>query len=73
MNILKNPHFLLDISQTHTIDSSLNIICGIFMDACSTSDKGLNKDSPINKLLYAKEIPKYKSQVLQHYEQVSAL
>lgn len=73
MNILKNPHFLLDIAQTHTIDSSLNIICGVFMDACSTSDKGLNKDSPINKLLYAKEIPKYKSQVLQHYEQVSQL
>ena len=71
MNILKNPHFLLDIRQTPTMDSSLNIICGVFMDSCSTSDKGLTKDSPINKLLYAKEIPKYKKKVQHHYEQVS--
>ena len=72
MNILKNPDFLLDIRNTPTMDSSLNIICGVFMDSCSTSDKGLTKDSPINKLLYAKEIPKYKKKVQHHYEQVNS-
>ena len=73
MNVIKNPQFLLDIDQTPTIDSSLNIVCGVFMDSCSTSDKGLTKDSPINKLLYAKDIPRYRKQVQKHYEQVSLM
>lgn len=33
------------------------------MDSCSKSDHILGKDSPSNKLLYAKDIPNYKQWV----------
>ncbi|XP_060604286.1 plexin-A1-like [Ruditapes philippinarum] len=38
------------------------------MDSCSTADLVLGPSSPSNKLLFAKEIPKYKSLVRQYFE-----
>ena len=39
------------------------MVAQTFMDSCSTSEHRLGKDSPSNKLLYAKDIPNYKSWV----------
>lgn len=39
------------------------MVAQTFMDSCSTSEHRLGKDSPSNKLLYAKDIPSYKSWV----------
>ncbi|KAI4798944.1 hypothetical protein KUCAC02_020376, partial [Chaenocephalus aceratus] len=44
-----------------------------FMDSCSTSEHRLGKDSPSNKLLYAKDIPNYKSWVERYYADISRL
>ncbi|XP_048642922.1 plexin-D1, partial [Marmota marmota marmota] len=70
VNILKNPQFVFDIEKTDHIDACLSVIAQAFIDACSISDLQLGKDSPTNKLLYAKEIPEYRKVVQRYYKQI---
>uniref|UniRef100_A0A8C8HP17 Sema domain-containing protein n=1 Tax=Oncorhynchus tshawytscha TaxID=74940 RepID=A0A8C8HP17_ONCTS len=70
VNILKNPQFVFDIEKTDHMDACLSVIAQAFIDACSVSDLQLGKDSPTNKLLYAKEIPEYKKRVQCYYKQI---
>ena len=63
VNVMKNPDFVFDIQKSSIVDSCLSVVAQTFMDSCSTSDQKLGKDSPSCKLLYAKEIPKYKNWV----------
>lgn len=41
------------------------------MDSCSTAEHRLGKDSPSNKLLFAKDIPKFREMVSSFYNDVS--
>uniref|UniRef100_A0A8C9SV70 Plexin B2 n=1 Tax=Scleropages formosus TaxID=113540 RepID=A0A8C9SV70_SCLFO len=63
VNILKNPHFIFDVHVNEVVDASLSVIAQTFMDACTKSEHKLSRDSPSNKLLYAKEISTYKKMV----------
>lgn len=54
VNFIKNPDFIFDVNKTVTVDASLSAIAQTFMDACSTTEHRLGKDSPSNKLLFAK-------------------
>jgi len=54
VNFIKNPDFIFDVNKTYSVDSCLSVIAQTFMDACSTSEHRLGKDSPSNKLLFAK-------------------
>jgi hypothetical protein len=54
VNFIKNPDFIFDINKTQCVDACLSVIAQTFMDACSTSVYRLGKDSPSNKLLFAK-------------------
>ncbi|KAM9344220.1 plexin-D1 isoform 2-T2 [Pholidichthys leucotaenia] len=73
VNILKNPQFVFDIDKTDHMDACLSVIAQAFIDACSISDLQLGKDSPTNKLLYAKEIPEYKKRVQHYYQQIQEM
>ncbi|XP_059189856.1 plexin-D1 [Centropristis striata] len=73
VNILKNPQFVFDIDKTDHMDACLSVIAQAFIDACSISDLQLGKDSPTNKLLYAKEIPEYKKRVQCYYQQIQEM
>ncbi|XP_014888891.1 plexin-D1 isoform X1 [Poecilia latipinna] len=73
VNILKNPQFVFDIDKTDHMDACLSVIAQAFIDACSISDLQLGKDSPTNKLLYAKEIPEYKKKVQCYYKQIQEM
>uniref|UniRef100_A0A671VRB3 Plexin D1 n=1 Tax=Sparus aurata TaxID=8175 RepID=A0A671VRB3_SPAAU len=73
VNILKNPQFVFDIDKTDHMDACLSVIAQAFIDACSVSDLQLGKDSPTNKLLYAKEIPEYKKRVQCYYAQIQEM
>ena len=66
VNFIKNPDFIFDISKSPTVDASLGVIAQTFIDACSTTEHKLGKDSPSNKLLFAKDIPRYRNQVGHH-------
>ena len=63
VNVIKNPQFVFDIHKNSITDACLSVVAQTFMDSCSTSEHRLGKDSPSNKLLYAKDIPYYKSWV----------
>ncbi|XP_052127793.1 plexin-B [Frankliniella occidentalis] len=73
VNFIKNPDFIFDINKTPTVDSCLSVIAQTFMDACSTSEHRLGKDSPSNKLLFAKDIPNYRQMVARFYCDVAEL
>jgi len=70
INIIKNPNFVFDIKKSNTVDSCLSVIAQLFMDSCSPDEHRLGKDSPSNKLLYAKEIPEYKKKVKRYYDDI---
>uniref|UniRef100_A0A8C6Q673 Plexin b2b n=1 Tax=Nothobranchius furzeri TaxID=105023 RepID=A0A8C6Q673_NOTFU len=70
VNILKNPHFIFDVHVSEVVDASLSVIAQTFMDACTKSEHKLSRDSPSNKLLYAKEISTYKKMVDDYYKGV---
>uniref|UniRef100_A0A673J0M9 Plexin-B2-like n=1 Tax=Sinocyclocheilus rhinocerous TaxID=307959 RepID=A0A673J0M9_9TELE len=67
VNILKNPHFIFDVHVSEVVDASLSVIAQTFMDACTKTEHKLSRDSPSNKLLYAKEISTYKRMVDEYY------
>ncbi|XP_044251246.1 plexin-B [Drosophila takahashii] len=73
VNFIKNPDFIFDVNKTFCVDSCLSVIAQTFMDACSTSEHRLGKDSPSNKLLFAKDIPNYRIMVKEFYRDVSRL
>ena len=73
VNFIKNPDFILDINKSPTVDACLSVIAQTFMDACSTSEHRLGKDSPSNKLLFAKDIPHYRSLVRNFYQGIREL
>nr|XP_023013437.1 plexin-B [Leptinotarsa decemlineata]XP_023013439.1 plexin-B [Leptinotarsa decemlineata]XP_023013440.1 plexin-B [Leptinotarsa decemlineata] len=73
VNFIKNPDFIFDINKTSTLDSCLSVIAQTFMDSCSTTEHRLGKDSPSNKLLFAKDIPRYREMVSQFYSDVAML
>ncbi|XP_010123417.1 PREDICTED: plexin-C1 [Chlamydotis macqueenii] len=73
VNILKNPQFVFDIKKTSHIDGCLSVIAQAFMDAFSLAEQTLGKEAPTNKLLYAKDIPLYKTEVKAYYKAIRDL
>ncbi|KAH9380916.1 hypothetical protein HPB48_008423 [Haemaphysalis longicornis] len=73
VNLVKNPDFIFDIDKTPILDACLSVIAQTFMDACSTTEHRLGKDSPSNKLLFARDIPSYRRMVCKFYQDVAAL
>ncbi|XP_017158283.1 plexin-C1 [Poecilia reticulata] len=70
INILKNPQFVFDMEKTPHLDGCLSVIAQAFMDSFSLSEIQLGKHAPTNKLLYAKDIPKFKQEVKVYYKQI---
>ncbi|XP_063806547.1 plexin-A3 [Pseudophryne corroboree] len=73
VNVIKNPQFVFDIHKNSITDACLSVVAQTFMDSCSTSEHRLGKDSPSNKLLYAKDIPNYKTWVERYYRDINKM
>jgi hypothetical protein len=73
VNVIKNPEFVFDIHKTHIVDSSLSVVASTFIDSCSTSHLDLNKESPSGKLLFFKEIHKYRKWVESYYSGIKGM
>jgi len=56
------------MEKPDTISSSMAVFSQTFIDACSVTEHIPTKDSPINKQLYAREIPTYKKMVKDYYK-----
>jgi hypothetical protein len=63
VNIIKNPDFIFDVQKTNVIDASLSVIAQMFMDSCAAGNHQLTKDSPSSKLLFYRDVQKYKKLV----------
>ncbi|RNA23642.1 plexin-A2 isoform X1 [Brachionus plicatilis] len=70
VNIIKNPDFVFDIHKSNIVDASLSVIASTFMDSCSLSRLDLNKESPSGKLLFYKEVHKYRKWVESYYTEI---
>ncbi|XP_058873299.1 plexin-B3-like isoform X2 [Acipenser ruthenus] len=70
VNILKNPQFILDVQVPNSVDAVLSVIAQTFIDSCTTSEHKVGRDSPVNKLLYAREIPQYRKLVEKYYSDI---
>lgn len=73
VNIIKNPEFVFDINKTHIVDASLSVIASTFIDSCSQSHLDLNKESPSGKLLFYKDIHKYRKWVESYYSEIKRM
>ncbi|XP_056887031.1 plexin-B1 isoform X5 [Takifugu flavidus] len=70
INIIKNPQFIFDVQASDHVDAVLSVISQTFMDSCTIAEHKLGRDSPINKLLYARDIPRYKQMVERYYSDI---
>uniref|UniRef100_A0A667X8U8 Plexin-B1 n=1 Tax=Myripristis murdjan TaxID=586833 RepID=A0A667X8U8_9TELE len=70
INIVKNPQFIFDVQTSDHVDAVLSVIAQTFMDSCTIAEHKLGRDSPINKLLYARDIPRYKQMVERYYADI---
>nr|XP_023660817.1 plexin-B1 isoform X2 [Paramormyrops kingsleyae] len=70
INIIKNPQFIFDVQASDNVDAVLSVIAQTFMDSCTIAEHKLGRDSPINKLLYARDIPRYKQMVERYYADI---
>lgn len=73
VNVIKNPNFVFDIYKSNIVDSCLSVVAQTFMDSCSQSPHRLGKDSPSSKLLFAKDIPKFKKWVERYYVDIKMM
>ncbi|XP_055593886.1 plexin-B [Uranotaenia lowii] len=71
VNFIKNPDFIFDINKSPSVDACLSVIAQTFMDSCSTTEYRLGKDSPSNKLLFAKDLPQYREMVTNFYAEIA--
>ncbi|XP_036695433.1 plexin-B3 isoform X7 [Balaenoptera musculus] len=70
VNTLKNPQLIFDVRVSDNVDAVLAVIAQTFMDSCTISEHKVGRDSPVNKLLYAREIPRYKQMVERYYSDI---
>ncbi|XP_017194059.2 plexin-B3 isoform X1 [Oryctolagus cuniculus] len=70
VNTLKNPQLVFDVRVSDNVDAILAVIAQTFMDSCTISEHKVGRDSPVNKLLYAREIPRYKQMVEKYYADI---
>ncbi|XP_054937500.1 plexin-B3 isoform X1 [Physeter macrocephalus] len=70
VNTLKNPQLVFDVRVSDNVDAILAVIAQTFMDSCTVSEHKVGRDSPVNKLLYAREIPRYKQMVERYYSDI---
>lgn len=73
VNIIKNPDFVFDIYKSGIVDASLSVIASTFMDSCSQSRLDLNKESPSGKLLFYKEVHKYRKWVESYFYDIKSM
>ncbi|XP_007955389.1 plexin-B3 [Orycteropus afer afer] len=70
VNTLKNPQLIFDVRVSDNVDAVLAVLAQTFIDSCTLSEHKVGRDSPVNKLLYAREIPRYKQMVEKYYRDI---
>ncbi|VDO25803.1 unnamed protein product [Onchocerca flexuosa] len=67
VNILSNIDYVLDVKRIPAVDGSLAVIAQTLVDAFSNANYKFEKESPSSKLLFAKDIKRYRTQVANFF------
>ncbi|OZC09893.1 hypothetical protein X798_02999 [Onchocerca flexuosa] len=67
VNILSNIDYVLDVERIPAVDGSLAVIAQTLVDAFSNANYKFEKESPSSKLLFAKDIKRYRTQVANFF------
>jgi plexin A len=68
VNVIQNPECVFDIDKPSIVDSCLKVVSLTLIDSCVPREHHLGKDSPTTKLLFAKDIPRYRQILSQFYD-----
>ena len=66
MNILKNPHFILDSGRDTLLNSTLDVFAQILLDACNDSSE--QRLTPI----FATDVQRFRQAVVQFYARIQS-
>jgi len=56
MDIISEPTTLLDVDDLVPVQASMRVVATALMESCSTSSYNYSVDTPVNKLLFAKDV-----------------
>ncbi|KAM7134269.1 LOW QUALITY PROTEIN: plexin-B3-like [Macrochelys suwanniensis] len=70
VSVVRDPRLLFDVRVPDNVDAALSVIGQTLIDACAPGQHSVGRDSPVNKLLYAREIPRYKEMVETYYSEI---
>uniref|UniRef100_T1IKW3 Uncharacterized protein n=1 Tax=Strigamia maritima TaxID=126957 RepID=T1IKW3_STRMM len=73
VHMLMHPNYIFDMAANQAVDECLGVISQAFMESFSTTEHRLGKDSPTDKLLFAKDIPHYRELLKQFYSRIQQL
>lgn len=75
VSLIQHPDLVLDVERSITVDASLATVAQALIDLCSrSSDRhtpALTHEAPSNRLLFAKDMPRYRQQLHHYYKSVS--
>jgi plexin A len=79
INLVKNPDNLLSLDSCSSgknvqVDSTLTCIAQTLLDACSSTDTHnlYDTQSPINRLLFIREVPRYKEMIESFFKEMKS-
>uniref|UniRef100_A0AC35U6B2 Sema domain-containing protein n=1 Tax=Rhabditophanes sp. KR3021 TaxID=114890 RepID=A0AC35U6B2_9BILA len=72
MNFINNPDFIFDLKRQNHLNQSLTVIGQTLMDCFSATPYSFSKESPSSKLLFAKEINRYRPSAMRMFDVIKA-
>ncbi|XP_071961387.1 plexin-A4-like [Antedon mediterranea] len=73
VTVITHPNFIFDILQTLPVEAALKIIAETLLDSCSVEAIKYTKDTSTNRLLYTREVPKYREYVNNFYSSIQKM
>uniref|UniRef100_A0A914CJF6 Sema domain-containing protein n=1 Tax=Acrobeloides nanus TaxID=290746 RepID=A0A914CJF6_9BILA len=70
MQLVHNPDCLFDVQRQPCLDASLTVIGQTLIDAFSRSEYTLGKESPSSKLLFVKDIARYRPVAAEMFRRI---
>jgi hypothetical protein len=71
-NLIRQPDLLLDCHKSPAIAASLNCIAQAFEDSSAGKPPAVDNDTPIDRLLFIRDMPRYKQMTDRFFNEISS-
>lgn len=71
-NLIRQPDLLLDCNKSPAISASLNCIAQAFEDSSSLKPSTVNNETPIDRLLFMRDVPRYRQMTDRFFNEISS-